>query len=358
MARQCHLNTCPVGIATQREDLRRKFKGTPEQVIRFFMAVAEDVREILATIGARSLAEIVGRSDLLEARLPVSGKASTIKLDRVLRPAMAGGCVQPRNDPPVSRAAIDDAVLAGVRFREPIPLRNSDRSIGARLAGAIASGRMRKKVNLSFNGTAGQSFGAFCVDGMRFVLDGDANDGVAKGMSGGEIVIRNRNTRHVIAGNAVLYGATGGRLFISGRAGERFAIRNSGAFAVVEGTGDHACEYMTAGAVIILGPTGINVAAGMTGGALFVYDEAADLDQHINPASAVLSNVAGEEWLYEAIALHVEATQSEHAAWLLRNWNETRAMFRCVSPREISAAAALPELQVAREASTSLRRRA
>ena len=358
MARQCHLNTCPVGIATQREDLRAKFKGTPEHVIRFFMAVAEEVREILLMIGARTVDEIVGRSDLLESQIPAIGKQSRINLDRVLQ-CGGGGHAPMRNDPPLTGADIDAAVLAGVRFTGSIPITNAERSVGARIAGDMAGGRSRlSAVDLSFQGAAGQSFGAFCVDGMRMVLDGEANDGVGKGMSGGEIIVRNRNTRHVIAGNAILYGATGGRVFISGRVGERFAVRNSGAFAVVEGTGDHACEYMTAGAVVILGPTGVNAGAGMSGGALFVLDEEGILEQRINGESVFIeSELDDDAWLYDAIALHADATQSAHAAALLRNWIEVRAKFRRVSPLDRSAVEELPQITMKETARAVARRR-
>jgi glutamate synthase domain-containing protein 3 len=202
-------------------------------------------------------------------------------------------------------------------------------------------------VNHSFRGSAGQSFGAFAVDGMRLVLDGEANDYVGKGMSGGEIVVRNKDTRHVIAGNTILYGATGGRAFIAGRVGERFAVRNSGAFAVVEGTGDHACEYMTAGAVVILGPTGRNAGAGMSGGALFVFDPDEQLANRINADYVRIdAELTDEAWLYDAIALHAEMTGSTHAEALLLNWSATRRHFRRVAPCVQPAVEQLPEFAV------------
>ena len=245
MARQCHLNTCPVGIATQREDLRAKFKGTADDVVRFFTAVAEEVREILAMLGARALDDVIGRTELLEQRIPTTGKASKLRLDSLLVASGSGPrrCMQPRNDPPETGSRIDEQVLGRLRFTGPpvemsFAITNADRSVGARIAGElvssrafsprrgekVAEGRMRGTrhrldVKLSFRGSAGQSFGAFAVDGMRLVLDGEANDYVGKGMSGGEIVVRNKNTRHVIAGNTILYGATGGRAFIAGRVG-------------------------------------------------------------------------------------------------------------------------------------------
>jgi glutamate synthase domain-containing protein 2/glutamate synthase domain-containing protein 1/glutamate synthase domain-containing protein 3 len=294
MARQCHLNSCPAGIATQREDLRKKFTGTPEDVIAFFVAIAEEVREILALLGVPRLADIVGRSDLLEQRIPANGKASTIHLDRVLRrepTSRASRSAQARNDPPRTGTGIDERVLRDLVYDgasiEPIdlllPITNADRAVGARIAGHLvartSAGHVPSRtVQLRFRGSAGQSFGAFCVDGMRLVVDGEANDYVGKGMSGGEIVVRPPSSSRlhaggdVIAGNTLLYGATGGYAYVAGRVGERFAVRNSGAIAVVEGTGDHAAEYMTAGGVVILGSTGRNVGAGMTGGALFALD--------------------------------------------------------------------------------------
>ena len=300
MARQCHLNTCPAGIATQREDLRRKFRGTPEMVIRFFKAVAEEVREILARIGCRSLEEAIGRVELLESRVP-SGrfKISTVDLSRIVPgpnlPGLPRRCLEARNDPPATGGGLDERVLARLRWeaRRPAPLEldfeisNADRAVGARIAGELA-GRLRGRrlapglLTLRYHGSAGQSFGAFCVEGMRMTLEGEANDHVGKGMSGGEIVLAPRRSfprplvEPVIAGNALLYGATGGRLFAAGRVGERFAVRNSGALAVVEGAGDHACEYMTAGSVAILGETGRNFAAGMSGGVAYVLDPTPD----------------------------------------------------------------------------------
>jgi len=347
MARQCHLNTCPVGIATQREDLRAKFKGTADDVVRFFTAVADEVREILAMLGARSLDDVIGRADLLEARIPKSGKGSKINLDRVLRctPGRHSGM---RNDPPKTGSRIDEQVLGRLRFTGPtvemsFAITNADRSVGARIAGELS--QQRADVRLSFRGSAGQSFGAFAVDGMRLILDGDANDSVGKGMSGGEIVVRNRNAQHVIAGNTILYGATGGSAFIAGRVGERFAVRNSGAFAVVEGAGDHACEYMTAGAVVILGPTGHNAGAGMSGGALFVLDPDDQLGSRINSESVRIDDdLVDEAWLYDAVALHAEMTGSSHAGALLRNWSTTRQSFRRVSPFGQPDVEHLPEI--------------
>jgi glutamate synthase (ferredoxin) len=362
MARQCHVNTCPVGIATQREDLRRKFRGTPEMVVRFFTAVAQEVREILARIGCRSLEEATGRVELLEARVPSGGfKISTVDLSRIVPgPSLPRGprrCLEARNDPPATGRGLDECVLSRLRWeaRGPSPvavdfdITNADRAVGARVAGELA-GRLRGHrlapgvVMLRYRGSAGQSFGAFCVEGMRMTLQGEANDGVGKGMSGGEIVLAPRRSLRrplaepVIAGNALLYGATGGRLFAAGRVGERFAVRNSGALAVVEGTGDHACEYMTAGSVAILGETGRNFGAGMSGGVAYVLDPDAAFLRRCNtelvvPTRTLSPRDAGS--LKRMIEWHRDATGSVRAAEVLENWGAFLPLFWRVSPREV-----------------------
>ena len=289
MARQCHLNTCPTGIATQKPELRAKFRGKPEHVVRFFMNIAEDLQRLLAALGLPTLQDAIGRTDLLD-QVRHEGK-----LD--LRPMLAQTGDGPRswqgvrNSRPDERLPIDDAwvkpalsaVAAGKPFELSANVRNEDRSLGARLSGELALLRtqqpeLQPDIHFRLRGTAGQSFGSFAGEGMKLVLEGQANDFVGKGLSGGELVIRTRGklaraeSAQVIVGNVALYGATAGSLFAVGSAGERFAIRNSGATAVVEGVGDHACEYMTGGAVLILGPTGTNFGAGMTGGLAFVWD--------------------------------------------------------------------------------------
>ena len=358
MARQCHLNTCPVGIATQREDLRKKFKGTPEDVIKFFVAVAEEVREILALMGVRRLLDIVGRTELIEERIPETGKASSVHLDRILVPSLGDSVVRHgegvRNDPPRTGTGIDERLLEELRiddgFVEPIelllPITNADRAVGALVAGEIVrrtnAGRVPPRtVQLHLRGSAGQSFGAFCVDGMRLVLDGDTNDYVGKGMSGGEIVVRRPAASRdavgqVIAGNTLLYGATGGFAYIAGTVGERFGVRNSGAVAVVEGTGDHACEYMTAGGIVILGPTGRNVGAGMTGGVMFALDSGDELMRRThNEWVDIARSLSGaeEHWVHELLLRHLHATGSRFAEWLHLNWEMNRHRFRRVAPR-------------------------
>jgi glutamate synthase domain-containing protein 2/glutamate synthase domain-containing protein 1/glutamate synthase domain-containing protein 3 len=368
MARQCHLNTCPAGIATQREELRKKFTGTPDEVVRFFTAVADEVREILALIGARRLDDIVGRTELAERRAPAHGKASSVRLDRLLarrRGSDALHSVQARNDPPATGTGIDERVLRELRFLHGrlrpvdllLPITNADRAVGARIAGQIvemthAHAVAPRTVQLHLRGSAGQSFGAFCVDGMRLVLDGEANDYVGKGMSGGEIVVRapagaRHDGRQVIAGNTLLYGATGGMAFIGGRVGERFGVRNSGALAVVEGTGDHAGEYMTAGGIVILGSTGRNVGAGMTGGVLFCLDGDGSLARRTHhewvDGGAALSSVE-EHWVRDLLVRHAQATYSRVAEQMLNNWEQARHLFRRVSPVGADGARPLPLL--------------
>jgi glutamate synthase (ferredoxin) len=357
MARQCHLNTCPVGIATQREDLRKKFAGTPEDVIRFFIAIADEVREILALIGVRRIADVVGHAELLEQRAPEGGKASRVRLDRVLLASPADAVrhsIQPRNDPPRTGAGIDERVLRELHVDDGrivplemlLPISNADRAVGARVAGQIVAlthnGHVPPRtVQLRFRGSAGQSFGAFCVEGMRLVVDGEANDFVGKGMSGGEIVVRPPSSARfhpvgdVIAGNTLLYGATGGTAFLAGSVGERFAVRNSGAIAVVEGTGDHAAEYMTAGAVVILGNTGRNLGAGMTGGVVFALDDDSTLSRRVHAEwVTVESGLSGSEelWIRELMMRHIQATGSRLAEQLYREWGLTRLRFHRVSP--------------------------
>ncbi|HVC32968.1 MAG TPA: glutamate synthase large subunit [Chloroflexota bacterium] len=357
MARQCHLNTCPTGIATQREDLRQKFTGRPEQLINFLTLVAEEVREILASLGFRRLDEIVGRVDLLESVPDRTGRHATLDLSQIIADVDPSGA-RPRqhNQERNNRAdtPLDDTILADaasaidrqgtVQLRYPI--RNSNRTLGGRLSGEIAhrhgiEGLPDGAISIAFEGSAGQSFGAWCVNGVHLTLDGDANDYVGKGMSGGEIVIRPPANAtfswkdNVIIGNTVLYGATGGRFFVAGRAGERFGVRNSGALAVVEGCGDHGCEYMTAGTVVVLGPTGRNFAAGMSAGIAYVLDEN---DAFIRKCNRELVSVdritayADAQFLRDVIAEHQAKTGSPWAQHLLDNFEWYQPLFWKVVP--------------------------
>ncbi len=368
MARQCHLNTCPVGIATQREDLRAKFPGTPERVVHFFLAIAEDVRRILAALGYRALSEIVGRSDLLQIRedIPVP-RARRLVLDALLADPDPSGTrprrhTRERNDRPGEPfddrilIEIGEALVAGHPVDRAFPIRNVDRTAGTRIAAAIVrrygdAGLPEGTITLRFVGSAGQSFGAWCVGGMRLHLAGEANDYVGKGLTGGEIAIRPPDAllsvshRHVIIGNTVLYGATGGRLFVAGRAGERFAVRNSGAVAVVEGVGDHGCEYMTGGAVIVLGETGRNFGAGMTGGVAYVLDDQATFERRYNPSLVAIGRVTDPDdirLLRDLISAHHSATQSGRAHEILAEWDRWLPFFWKVAPRAVPAKAPVP----------------
>ena len=287
MARQCHLDTCPTGIATQREDLRAKFTGTPEMAERYFLALAEDLRRELASVGARSLGSIIGESRRLLRPVPVA----RAELEPVIGAAPWGADPARRDDPSLPArtgqhapaSPLEVRVASAFRDQGPISasglrLSTADRSFGAGLTGALERGELRGPIRLELRGSAGQSFGAFTGAGVELRLVGQANDYVGKGLSGGRVTITPEPDLAVpaggeaIAGNTVLYGATGGRLHLVGRAGMRFAVRNSGAQAVVEGIGPHGCEYMTGGVVVVLGPVGANFGAGMTGGRAYLYD--------------------------------------------------------------------------------------
>ena len=360
MLRQCHLNTCAVGVATQREDLRARYAGAPEHVERFMRFVAQQVREILASLGARSLDEIVGRVDLLRPRevaLPrgVSVDLSTLLTDPDPSGRRARRSQQRRNDRPGGEA-LDQKVFEDVwadleefgRSDRGYRTSNRDRVLGARLSGEIArahgaDGLPEGTVRLRFEGPVGQSFGAFLVSGVRLALRGDAQDYVGKGMSGGEIVLRalrrqQESTVPVLLGNTVLYGATGGRLFAAGAAGERLAVRNSGGHAVVEGCGDHGCEYMTGGTVVVLGPTGRNFGAGMSGGVAFVLDEDGAFEGRYNPGLVVAQRLAGgadEALLRALVERHAAATRSPRARSILERWSQLSGAFWRVAPHTL-----------------------
>jgi glutamate synthase (ferredoxin) len=347
LVRTCHRDTCPVGIATQNPALRAKFAGTPEMVARYLMLVAQEARTLLATLGLRSIDEAVGRTDLLRQKQTGDARADSLDLSALLEPSqgerrhVAGAAVhRPRSD--LGDRLHDDAledVLAGHVTNVAYPITTAARAVGARLAAALEKHPRhgRGMVVARFNGHAGQSFGAFLADGIELILEGDANDYVCKGMAGGRVVIRppaDDAGDPVLAGNTVLYGATGGTLFVAGRAGERFAVRNSGAVAVVEGTGDHACEYMTAGAVVILGPTGRNLGAGMSGGEAYVFDPDDQLEKNLNTqlVAAYVPAQAQLDSLRRVIERHARATGSGRAAAMLRHWEHAALKFRRVAP--------------------------
>jgi glutamate synthase (ferredoxin) len=350
MVRTCHLDTCPAGIATQRRDLRAKFAGTPAMVAAYLEAVAEELRELLAGMGLRSVDEAVGRSDLLRLRA-VDGRAGDVDLSPLLLPVegqrrFAAHLALQRPRSSLGDRLYHDAwesVWSGGRAELSYPIGNADRTVGARLGGAIGrefgESAPPGSVRAKFRGSAGQSFGAFLAAGVEFRLIGEANDYVGKGMGGGRVVIlppRDDAGDPHLAGNVVLYGATGGELFVAGRVGERLAVRNSGATAVVEGAGDHACEYMTGGIVVVLGPVGWNLGAGMTGGRAFVLDAADGLAGRVN---AELVEVAGPDpedlgLLRALIERHAELTGSARAHEVLAAWPEAARRFLRVAPRE------------------------
>jgi glutamate synthase domain-containing protein 3 len=361
MARQCHLNTCPTGIATQKEELRAKYKGTPEMVIAFFTHLAEGIRENLAAMGARSIDDLVGRSDLL-AQKPVEGRAALLDLSEIMAEPAAVDVRKKSINIDHNKPTLDDRLLelispaldAGQSVETEATIATPDRTIGAKVANAIAVRRAAGKpvsgdVTCRFAGSAGQSFGAFIVAGMQLSLEGEANDYVGKGMSGGEIAIRpprsaSFTTPQVIAGNTNLYGATGGALFVAGKAGERFGVRNSGATAVVEGVGDHGCEYMTGGTVVVLGPTGRNFGAGMTNGVVYVLDTAGTFAGKVHDESVTLATIApGEDaQLRELIERHYALTGSRQAEKLLATWNAALTSFWRVIPKESLTLAPAP----------------
>jgi glutamate synthase (NADPH/NADH) large chain/glutamate synthase (ferredoxin) len=358
--RQCHLNTCPVGVATQDEKLRGKFKGTPENVVHFFNGVAEEVREILASLGVKSLNDLIGRPEFLRQRhVPDHPKANTLDLGKLLVDVVAHDdtatryCTRSRNDGPNERP-LDDHILQdakdAITEQQPLSLsykvRNVNRSVGTKVSGEIGyqygkEGLPEGTLELKLEGSAGQSFGTFLTSGLRLILTGEANDYVGKSMSGGEIIVK-PVTDHLftphecsIVGNTCLYGATAGVLLANGRAGERFAVRNSGAVAVVEGIGDHGCEYMTGGTVVVLGGTGKNFGAGMTGGQAYVLDLEEKFADLYNPGLVVLERLTDEDKvvLQQLIYKHLDATDSPRAREILGDWPKFAASFWKVRPK-------------------------
>ncbi len=359
MVRQCHSNTCPVGVCTQDEDLRARFQGTPEKVINLFSFLAEEVREILASLGARSLNEIIGRTDLLAQASRGAKHLDDLDLNPLLVQADAGPhprfcTLEGRNEVPEGLDAeiYKDAMPffdKGAKMQLTYTVRNTDRAIGTRTSSHIVQrfgmeGLRDGQLTLQLRGSAGQSLGAFAVQGLTIDVMGEANDYVGKGLSGATITLRPPPespliaSAHTIIGNTVLYGATSGALFASGQAGERFAVRNSGALAVVEGCGANGCEYMTGGTVVVLGPVGDNFAAGMTGGMAFVYDVDKGLASHLNGDSVVTGPVAHSHWegvLRRLIEEHARVTQSTVAHDLLADWDLMKQQFVQVCPKEM-----------------------
>jgi glutamate synthase (NADPH/NADH) large chain len=398
MMRKCHLNTCPVGVATQDPVLRKRFVGKPEHVVNFFFFVAEEVREWMAAMGYRTFAEMIGQMQMLDKRQVIEHwKAKGLDFSRLFFKPEAPAGVAIHNceeqDHKISNildrkliAQAKDALERGTRIRIESRIGNTDRTAGAMLSGEVAKryghdGLPDGTIHVSLTGTAGQSFGAWLARGVTFELEGDANDYVGKGLSGGRIIIRPpadggfKPEESIIVGNTVLYGAIEGECYFRGVAGERFAVRNSGAIAVIEGAGDHCCEYMTGGVVVVLGKTGRNFAAGMSGGIAYVLDQDGTFKSRCNLAMVELEPVAGEEDVAEReyhqeleahgqvdvltdmtrhdaerlhllISRHAHYTGSARAKEILADWNRYSAMFRKVMPHEYRRA--LAELEKAR----------
>ncbi len=358
MERACHLDTCSVGIATQNPELRKRFEGRPEHVINFFRFVAEEVRELMAQLGFRKFDDLIGRSDMLDMRRAIDHwKARGLDLSAILYRPDVGPEVATRRviaqDHGLDRA-LDQELLKlaapALERREPVtiemPIRNVNRTVGTILGSELTrryglKGLPDDTITIRFNGTAGQSFGAFLPSGITLWLDGDANDYFAKGLSGGKIVVYPPAAstfvpeENIIIGNVALYGATSGALFARGIAGERFAVRNSGAIAVVESAGDHCCEYMTGGRVVVLGRTGRNFGAGMSGGIAYVYDEAGDFSTRCNMEMVALERLEDSEDLdlvHGLMERHVEYTGSAVAEALLRDWPKVATRFVKIMP--------------------------
>jgi glutamate synthase domain-containing protein 2/glutamate synthase domain-containing protein 3 len=359
MMRVCHLNTCPVGIATHDPELRKRFAGTPEHVIAFMLFLAEDVRERMAALGFRRFEELIGRSDLLQPRTDVEHwKARLLDLSALLHRTEAASeethhtrAQEHHLEDVLDQRLIELATPAlerGAPVRLKLRVRNVDRTVGGMLSGAVARrygehGLRDDTIRIDLHGSAGGSFGAWLAPGITLSLRGEANDYVGQGLSGGRLIIASPPSAsraaedNVVIGNVALYGATSGELFVNGVAGERFAVRNSGAVAIVEGVGDHACEYMTGGRVVVLGRCGRNLAAGMSGGIAYVVDLDGRLHEHFNLAMVGLEELDGEDarFLHDLITRHHEYTGSLLASRMLHDWKTSLAAFVKVMPNEL-----------------------
>jgi glutamate synthase (ferredoxin) len=352
MMRVCNLDTCPVGIATQNPKLRQRFRGDPQYVQNLMQFIAMEMREIMAQLGVRTVSEMIGRTDLLQQRPDLPGKAKGVDLQRLLsqiRPAAGHYCqVSQPGEPGLDERRLLDlcrpALERGEQIKVMLPIRNTDRAVGTGLGSAITrrgSSLPDDTIQLEFVGSAGQSFAAFVPGGVTMKLFGDANDYLGKGLSGGRVIVRPPAKatfvaeENIIVGNVAFYGATGGEAFIRGVAGERFCVRNSGVRVVVEGVGDHGCEYMTGGLVVVLGPTGRNFAAGMSGGIAYVLDEEGNFARRCNQALVDLGPITDDgEQVRELVQKHVQATDSQVGKRVLENWHELLPRFVRVIPRD------------------------
>ena len=359
MVRQCHSNTCPVGVCTQDETLRKKFTGTPDKVVNLFTFIAQEVREILAKIGFKSLNEIIGRTDLLRQISKASSNLDDLDLNPLFVQADPGenlrycekqeiNFVPDTLDQEIIPEIVDKIGKVKIIEKE-FNIKNIHRTVGTRISHYLYKKYGNEKLEsdfltLQFIGSAGQSFGAFAIKGLKLLLKGDANDYVGKGLSGATLsiklsdeskIISNENT---IIGNTVLYGATSGKLFAAGQAGERFAVRNSGALAVIEGCGSNACEYMTGGAVVILGDIGDNFGAGMTGGMAFIYDHHKEFTKKVNPETVIWQSPETNYWinyLKELLEEHFRETGSVISKKIIENFDQEISNFVQVCPKEM-----------------------
>ena len=359
MLRKCHLNTCSVGIATQDPELRAQFSGQPQHLINYFYFIAEDLRKIMASLGFRTINEMVGRVDMLHTDQAIDHwKATGLDLSALLaKPVPAGvGTYHSEDQDHGLETVLDNELVAqsesALKDQSPVeihlPIRNSNRTVGTILSSEIAkrygeNALPTDTIQCNFRGSAGQSFGAFLAKGVTFRLEGDANDYFGKGISGGKLIVFPDRTstfaaeENVITGNVNMYGATGGEAYIRGIAGERFCVRNSGVTAVVEGIGDHGCEYMTGGTVVILGDTGRNFAAGMSGGLAFVFDQKGEFRDQCNLDMVNLFQVEDHKDLSQLQALiknHLEYTGSATAKYILDEWKELSGKFVKVFPKD------------------------
>ena len=359
MVRQCHSNTCPVGVCTQDENLRKKFSGTPEKVVNLFSFIAEEVREILASLGFKSLNEVIGRTDLLKQISKGSSNLDDLDLNPLFVQADPGKnkrfCEIPKiNEVPdtldqIIWPEIKNNIEKNIKTKKVFEIKNTHRAVGTRISYELykkfgKENLKKDQISLNFKGSAGQSFGAFGIKGLKLNLYGDANDYVGKGLSGATISIKlNENSQlisneNTIIGNTVLYGATSGILYASGQAGERFAVRNSGADAIIEGCDSNGCEYMTGGNIVILGNVGDNFAAGMTGGMAFVYDKDYEFEKRVNPETVVWERPATDYWvelLKNFLKNHYENTKSNHSKYILENFDNEIDYFFQICPKEM-----------------------
>jgi glutamate synthase (NADPH/NADH) large chain len=376
MMRKCHLNTCPVGVATQDPELRKRFTGQPEHVVNYFFFVAEEVRELMASLGIRKFDDLIGRADLLDTQAGIEHwKIHGLDFSKIFYQPNVEKEVSRRHSEEQSHGlehALDNELIKlakpALEKREKVsinlPITNTNRTVGTMLSHEIAKrfgheGLPQDTIQITLTGTAGQSFAAFLAQGISMELNGEGNDYVAKGLCGGRVVIKPpkafnaKSHENIIVGNTVMYGATTGESYFSGVAGERFCVRNSGASAVVEGVGNHGCEYMTGGTVVVLGNTGQNFAAGMSGGVAYVYDEDGLFSKRCNPSMVSLEKVETKEAqpkvpqhlnqpdeviLKTLIEKHLQYTNSPRAKFILDNWDKARTQFIKVMPNEYKRA--------------------